>query len=187
MMCGNGLHNGVARGWVLAFADLSPRPPRIMRDPEPQSVRPGGVVTLTVQATGAPPLSYQWQRNGTDVQDNEDYSGATTAALVAANARLDLEGAYRCRVTNTLGEVWSLPALLSVVSVGPDFDRDGDVDAHDFGHLQACLTGTAVPQGDPACADARLDADSDVDQTDLDIFWECMKGPGVAVDPNCPN
>jgi hypothetical protein len=68
-----------------------------------------------------------------------------------------------------------------------DFDRDGDVDQSDFGHLQECLLGTAVEQTRPECADARLDADNDVDANDVVLFQRCLKGPNVPADPNCAN
>lgn len=69
----------------------------------------------------------------------------------------------------------------------PDFDRDGDVDLDDFGHLQACLSGPDTPQTDPACQDARLDLDSDVDLADIDAFLQCFSGAGVLADYGCMN
>ena len=36
-------------------------------------------------------------------------------------------------------------------------DADGDVDQADFGHFQACLTGSGFTQSNPNCLDARLD------------------------------
>lgn len=66
-----------------------------------------------------------------------------------------------------------------------DFDDDGDVDMDDFGHFQWCLSGSSVPQPDPACAGARLDGDSDVDEADLILFLECMSGANVPADPDC--
>jgi hypothetical protein len=69
---------------------------------------------------------------------------------------------------------------------GPgDYDHDGDVDQSDFAHMQACLTGAYNPQSDPACQDARFDADDDVDVDDLALWYECYSGPSVAADPNC--
>jgi hypothetical protein len=68
-----------------------------------------------------------------------------------------------------------------------DYDRDGDVDMDDFGHIQACLSGSGVPQNDPACANAKLDADTDVDKLDINVFRGCMRGPGIPPNPtNCP-
>ncbi len=69
----------------------------------------------------------------------------------------------------------------------PDFDRDGDVDLEDFGHLQACLTGRGNPQTDPACADALLANRPDVTEEDMAIMLRCLSGPNVLSDPNCVN
>jgi hypothetical protein len=71
-------------------------------------------------------------------------------------------------------------------AVRPDFDRDGDVDQKDFGHLQTCFSGAFVPQTDPNCLNARMDSsDEDVDTEDLGIFLGCLSGAGVLADPAC--
>jgi hypothetical protein len=88
----------------------------------------------------------------------------------------------------------TLPAnrmeVFEIVSAGPptapgDFDRDGDVDQKDFGHLQGCFTEPGVPPDDPNCSDARLDADSDVDSDDFALFQACFSGANVPADPDC--
>jgi hypothetical protein len=66
-----------------------------------------------------------------------------------------------------------------------DMDQDGDVDQVDFGLFQACFSGFAYPQNDPACANAKLDGDHDVDADDLKIFRRCMSGANVPADPDC--
>jgi len=66
-----------------------------------------------------------------------------------------------------------------------DFDGDGDVDQEDFGHFQACLTGTAVPVTDPDCQNANFDGDIDVDNNDFVIFEQCMNGASIPADPDC--
>jgi hypothetical protein len=66
-----------------------------------------------------------------------------------------------------------------------DFDRDGDVDQSDFGHLQVCLSGAGIAQNNANCQDAKLDPDSDVDHSDVVIFKGCRSGSGVLADPNC--
>lgn len=61
-----------------------------------------------------------------------------------------------------------------------DMDRDGDVDMSDFGLFQMCLTGNAVPQTEPGCRRARLDAgDTDVDSADFAIFRKCFSGTDI--------
>lgn len=76
-------------------------------------------------------------------------------------------------------------AYVNVLPLGADFDGDGDVDQEDFAHLQLCLSGTSLPQNEPACANARLDEDADVDADDFRLFQECMSGAGIAASSNC--
>ena len=66
-----------------------------------------------------------------------------------------------------------------------DFNRDGDVDMEDFGHLQICLAGSAAPQTDPACQDTDLNTDSRVDRTDADTFLGCLSGSLVPAQQDC--
>lgn len=66
-----------------------------------------------------------------------------------------------------------------------DYDKDGDVDQADYGHLQPCLSGAGVPQTAIECRDVYLDNDDDVDQDDVDIFLGCMSGANVAADVTC--
>lgn len=184
-LCGNGLYNGAARGWVLAFADASPRPPLITHGPQSQAVRVGESAAFAVQAAGTPPLTYQWQHDGADIQEGGHYAGTATSTLVVSDVDRATEGAYRCRISNVRGEVLSVAATLSILTVRPDLDHDNDVDQADFGLLQVCLTGPVVPQNDPACQSARLDADQSVDLDDVMILLRCLSGDGVPPDPNC--
>lgn len=76
---------------------------------------------------------------------------------------------------------WGCP----IVTVPGDMEGDGDVDQSDFGLFQACMTGTAVPQTDPACEAARMDypTDLDVDAQDLALFLDAMTGADVPAHP----
>jgi len=74
-----------------------------------------------------------------------------------------------------------------LLQVGPDMDRDGDVDLADFGSFQACLSGADVAQTDPDCQSAKLDADEDVDLEDTAIFLQCLAGPNIVPPPGCDN
>ena len=74
---------------------------------------------------------------------------------------------------------------VSILTVAPDFDGDGDVDQADFGHLQECFTHPGTAQNDPDCLDARLDDDDDVDLGDFGKFQDCVSGAGVKADKTC--
>ena len=71
----------------------------------------GDSVTFSVSASGTPPLSYQWQRNGVTI------SGATSSSYTIASAQLADNGVgFRCRVANTYGSVTSSSATLAVTA-----------------------------------------------------------------------
>ncbi|MCX7750745.1 MAG: immunoglobulin domain-containing protein [Candidatus Bipolaricaulota bacterium] len=83
-------------------------PPQITAQPEPQSACPGASVLLTVSASGTPPLSYQWKKNGADVP------GATTAVLTLSPFTEAHVGTYTVVVTNLCGSVTSAPAAVTL-------------------------------------------------------------------------
>lgn len=170
------------------FEQLPVDPPTITEHPAPQTVTAGDTAVFSVSAGGSGPLTYQWQKNSTDLSEAGHCSGVTTPSLTVSNADAADAGAYRCVVSNRGGSTISNAALLTVTPppvIPGDFDGDGDADQTDFGHMQSCQTGNTAPQTDPACQNARLDGDSDVDGADIAIFLDCMSGPGVPVDPTC--
>ncbi len=46
-------------------------------------------------------------------------------------------------------------------------------------------TAPGVPQPDPACREADLDRDHDVDAADFGILQRCLTGPGMPGSPDC--
>lgn len=83
--------------------------PVITQQPANQNVSVGQPATFTVAASGTPPLSYQWQRNGVNI------SGATSASYtLPAAAQSDSGAQFRCVVTNPVGSVFSNSAVLTV-------------------------------------------------------------------------
>jgi len=100
-------------------------------------------------------------------------------------------GEHSATLTVISNEAYNSPQTIDVqVTITPsdkDFDRDGDVDLDDFAHIQACLTGKYVAQSDPACQNAKMDDDSDVDQADMDIFIGCLGGPRIPPTLDCAN
>lgn len=91
--------------------DAPPQLPTISTAPQSQTVFLGDSVSLSVSASGTPPLRYAWRLNGTN------FPGATGAALSLSNATPSLAGLYSVVVTNVAGAVTSAPALLRVKSV----------------------------------------------------------------------
>lgn len=91
-------------------ANFTPLPPGITTQPLSQSVTTGSNVTFMVAAGGAPPLTYQWKKNGVEI------AGATADTLSLSNVQLADAGIYAVTVSNPGGSAESAPATLSVTS-----------------------------------------------------------------------
>jgi hypothetical protein len=136
-------------------------PPAITLQPTSRNVEPGGTIRLTVLATGASPLAYQWRFNGADV------TGETGTSLLIHNAQPQHAGIYSVLVSNPFGSVTSADAVVIVTNVfypamvnfsnrtpsinAPVFDVDG-VTRLEGTNFQAELiagptVGTMVPAG----------------------------------------
>lgn len=76
----------------------------------PQLVKVGGTITITANVTGAPPLIFQWYKNG------KVMSGKTGNALSIPNAKLTDAGAYMVKVTAN-GGTSSSTANVAMVEV----------------------------------------------------------------------
>jgi len=87
---------------------VRPRPVQITQQPIDRTVLEGSPATFVVFAEGSQPLSYQWQRNGADIQ------GATNSSFTIPAAASADAGAYRCIVSNAAGPMASLAAQLTV-------------------------------------------------------------------------
>jgi outer membrane protein assembly factor BamB len=85
--------------------------PSISTQPSSQSVAAGGVATYSVTAAGTAPLSYQWQKAGTDI------AGATAASYTTPATALADDGTqFNVVVANSVGSVVSATATLSVTA-----------------------------------------------------------------------
>jgi uncharacterized repeat protein (TIGR03803 family) len=89
--------------------------PQITMQPGNQTVLLGRDTVLNVAVAGAPPLSYQWRKDGTNLTDGGNVFGATHRALNLTNVNFDNSGTYSVVVSNALGSVTSSSAVLSVV------------------------------------------------------------------------
>lgn len=87
----------------------APAGPAITTQPADQAVIGGQPVSFTATATGTPPLSYQWQKNGIDI------AGETAASLtMRAAISADCGASFRVVVTNATGATVSDRATLTV-------------------------------------------------------------------------
>lgn len=89
--------------------------PIITNQPTAQNVCNGTQAVFTVAATGTG-LSYQWKRNGANISNNGNISGATTAQLTIAAVTPSLTGNFTCQVTNSCGNVTTNAVALNVKS-----------------------------------------------------------------------
>ncbi|GCE11977.1 sugar-binding protein [Tengunoibacter tsumagoiensis] len=80
----------------------------ILTQPQSQTVSAGQVVTLSVQAGGTPPFTYQWQRNGIDIPNavGPQYTFSSTSA--------DNGAQFTVTVKNGLGQATSQAATITI-------------------------------------------------------------------------
>ncbi len=133
----------------------------ITTPPTDQAACEGSDVTFSVSASGEPPLSYQWFKDGAAI------AGATAATLTITGAGPSDAGSYNVVVSNTCGSVTSPPAVLTICTPGTpgDLNLDCTVDLNDL----AVLLGH-FGLGGMTPADGDLDNDGDVDLADLSVL-----------------
>ncbi len=88
-------------------------PPVITTQPVPGTNFEGDTVTLSVSATGSVPLNYQWQKNGADIPN------ATNSTLAFSPIAPSDEAAYRVRVSNFVGSLFSDTVQRAVIPTNP--------------------------------------------------------------------
>ena len=87
--------------------------PAITNHPQDVEVKENETATFTVEATGTD-LSYQWQQN-MNGSGWTDITGETNATYTTGKTTMDMNGTqYRCVVKNSIDEVTSDAALLTV-------------------------------------------------------------------------
>jgi hypothetical protein len=116
-------------------------PPGIVVQPVGVTNLQGETAVFSVIATGAPPLSYRWIRQGLTYVSN------APATLVITNVQPNLSGAFRVTVTNLAGTMNSANVNLLVI---PDADTDGLPDLWETNFF-----------GNPTNASASADVDFD--------------------------
>ena len=87
---------------------ISADSPSVTSHPASQTVCAGTPVTLNVTATGAPPLAYQWRKNGSAIP------GATGTAYSLASPQPSDSGAYDVVVSNGCGSATSNAATVTI-------------------------------------------------------------------------
>ena len=80
----------------------------------------GKSANFSVQATGTPPLTYQWQWIPSEKDEDWqpcDAKWSSGATLTIPNVQKSNEGIYRCVVSNHVGNVTSNSATLEVSNI----------------------------------------------------------------------
>lgn len=95
----------------------------ITNQPQSQTKNPGQTATFSVGATGTGTLSYQWKKNGTNLVNGGNVSGATTATLSLSSVTQNDAATYKVQVSNTATNVTSADATLTVNAVTFFFDN----------------------------------------------------------------
>jgi glucose/arabinose dehydrogenase len=103
--------SGSDTGVIYNVRYTATQEPNITTQPADQVISVGQSATFSISASGASPLSYQWQRNGSNI------SGATSPSYTIASVQLSDDGAlFRCVVSNSLGSATSNEARLTVTT-----------------------------------------------------------------------
>lgn len=92
--------------------------PSITVQPQSRSAIAGLTTAFTVAVIGTSPLTYQWRKDGADLNDNDRINGATTPSLTFTSVQPSDAGEYRVVIANTAGSATSEAAVLEVATSG---------------------------------------------------------------------
>jgi uncharacterized repeat protein (TIGR03803 family) len=94
--------------------------PLLVMQPLDVTVAAGGTAQFVATYSAAPPVTLQWQFNGTNMIDSNGVSGSLTRVLTMTNVTLAEAGSYSLLITNAFGSAASIGANLNVIP-GPAF------------------------------------------------------------------
>ncbi|MCX8090310.1 MAG: immunoglobulin domain-containing protein [Verrucomicrobiae bacterium] len=96
---------------------LTGAPPFLTQQPADQAIAVGSNAVFNLQAVGATPLSFRWQKGASNLTDSARFFGSSSPTLMIVGANLADAGNYRCIVSNAFGNVTSRVALLTVTNL----------------------------------------------------------------------
>ncbi len=123
--------------------------PTITQNPSSATRCPGQSVSFSALATGTPAPTYQWRRNGININTTLNPSAAT-ATLNLTNVQASDSANYDCVASNACGNATSTVATLTVQQVccdSLDFNNDGSsFDPQDIEALLSVFSeGPCIP------------------------------------------
>jgi dienelactone hydrolase len=104
---------------AIGFNDLPDAPPVIGPLSGADTVSLGGTAVFTAGVSGSPPPALQWRRDGFNLADGGDVSGATAATLRIAHLQAADAGSYTLRATNRAGSAVSEPLVVQFPATAP--------------------------------------------------------------------
>ncbi len=107
------------RSWFVGYVYKEAPPPPctgagVTGHPSSRTQCPGTTATFSVSGSGTGPLSYRWQKNGSDLSNGGHYSNVTGSTLTVSNISSADAASYRCRISNACGTAYSNSANLTV-------------------------------------------------------------------------
>ena len=100
----------IGTAWALVTGGLA-----FGTQPFDQTLNAGTTATFSVTASGAPTLTYQWQKNGVTLSGGTKYSGTGTPTLSISNLIAADDGGYSVKLANSSGAITSSVANLTVI------------------------------------------------------------------------
>jgi hypothetical protein len=116
----------------ISTVDVNAYPVQITRQPVSSTVLELSDLALEVEASGTPPIDYQWWKNGAPVE------GATLPTLTFNRIGVDQSGSYHVVVSNPAGSTNSEIVELSVEALPVQPFHPGALDV--YGHLSGLGT-----------------------------------------------
>ncbi len=101
-------------GTIFVF---NPNWPIILVQPVSRTNVSGTTATFVVSADGPGPLSYQWQKNGTNLNNGGNISGVNTTNLAVSGVSAADSGTYTGIVSNSFRAISSMGAVLTLATI----------------------------------------------------------------------
>ncbi len=139
-IAGTAINNVTGKGEAFLWTRAECTSPAINAQPAHTATCNGPSVGFALAASGTPPFTYQWRRNGTPI-DPQANASAATATLTIPSVQVGDSGSYDCTITNACGSATSNAATLAVTQCcgpsdvagpGQNVGPDGELTADDI-------------------------------------------------------